>query len=60
MFPNVIGFPRRPKWDYSMSRQELERNETKMFEEWMDSVYNQYPAEELSYFEHNLEVWRQL
>ena len=26
----------------------------------MDSVYNRYPAEEFSYFEHNLEVWRQL
>ncbi|KAF9171984.1 Guanine nucleotide-binding-like protein 1 [Mortierella sp. AD011] len=60
MFPEVIGFPKRPKWDYSMSRQELEKNEVKMFEAWMDSVYNQYPADELSYFEHNLEVWRQL
>ncbi|KAF9996327.1 Guanine nucleotide-binding-like protein 1 [Entomortierella chlamydospora] len=60
MFPEVIGFPKRPKWDYSMSRQELEKNEIKMFEAWMDSVYNRYPAEELSYFEHNLEVWRQL
>jgi len=43
-----------------MSREELEKNENKMFDEWMDSVYNRYPAEELSYFEHNLEVWRQL
>ncbi|KAF9917480.1 Guanine nucleotide-binding-like protein 1 [Lobosporangium transversale] len=60
MFPEIIGFPKRPKWDYSMSPQQLEQNETRMFEAWMDSVYNQYPAEELSYFEHNLEVWRQL
>ncbi|KAG0030840.1 Guanine nucleotide-binding-like protein 1 [Podila clonocystis] len=60
MFPSVIGFPTRPKWDYSMSREELERNEHRMFEAWMDSIYNKYPAEELSYFEHNLEVWRQL
>ncbi|KAF9286627.1 Guanine nucleotide-binding-like protein 1 [Mortierella antarctica] len=60
MFPNVIGFPTRPKWDYSMSREELERNEHRMFEAWMDSIYNKYPTEELSYFEHNLEVWRQL
>ncbi|KAF9346945.1 Guanine nucleotide-binding-like protein 1 [Mortierella sp. AD094] len=60
MFPEVIGFPKRPKWDYSMSREELEKNETRMFEAWMDSVYNRYPADELSYFEHNLEVWRQL
>ncbi|KAF9990859.1 Guanine nucleotide-binding-like protein 1 [Mortierella antarctica] len=60
MYSNMIEFPKRPTWDYSMSRQELERNETRMFEEWMDSVYDQYPAEELSYFEHNLEVWRQL
>ncbi|KAG0042338.1 Guanine nucleotide-binding-like protein 1, partial [Gryganskiella cystojenkinii] len=60
MFPSVIGFPKRPEWDYSMSREELEKNEHRMFEAWMDSVYNKYPAEELSYFEHNLEVWRQL
>ncbi|KAF9418339.1 Guanine nucleotide-binding-like protein 1 [Podila epigama] len=60
MFPNVIGFPKRPKWDYSMSREDLEKNEHQMFEAWMDSVYNRYPAEELSYFEHNLDVWRQL
>ncbi|GJJ79052.1 large subunit GTPase 1 [Entomortierella parvispora] len=60
MFPSVIGFPKRPEWDYSMSREELEKNERNMFDEWMDSIYNRYPAEELSYFEHNLEVWRQL
>ncbi|KAI9233326.1 MAG: hypothetical protein BYD32DRAFT_132019 [Podila humilis] len=59
MFPSVIDFPTRPKWDYSMSREQLERNEHHMFEAWMDSIYNKYPAEELSYFEHNLEVWRQ-
>ncbi|KAK3815482.1 MAG: hypothetical protein J3Q66DRAFT_344864 [Benniella sp.] len=60
VYPKVIGFPKRPKWDYSMSRQEVEKNETRMFEEWMDSIYEHYPTEELSYFEHNLEVWRQL
>ncbi|KAF9426034.1 Guanine nucleotide-binding-like protein 1, partial [Entomortierella beljakovae] len=60
MFPEVIGFPKRPKWDYSTSREELVKNETKMFEAWMESIYSRYPADELSYFEHNLEVWRQL
>ncbi|KAG0060300.1 Guanine nucleotide-binding-like protein 1 [Linnemannia elongata] len=60
MFPNVIGFPTRPKWDYSMSREEVDMNEKKMFDAWMDSIYDKYPADELSYFEHNLDVWRQL
>jgi len=60
VYPEVIGFPKRPKWDYSMGRQEVEKNETRMFEEWMDSIYEHYPTEDLSYFEHNLEVWRQL
>ncbi|KAG0262582.1 Guanine nucleotide-binding-like protein 1 [Linnemannia exigua] len=60
MFPNVIGFPTRPEWDYSMSREAVDKNERRMFEAWMDSVYDKYPAEELSYFEHNLDVWRQL
>ncbi|KAG0288616.1 Guanine nucleotide-binding-like protein 1 [Linnemannia gamsii] len=60
MFPNVIGFPTRPQWDYSMSREVVNNNEKKMFEAWMDSIYDKYPADELSYFEHNLDVWRQL
>ncbi|KAG0243735.1 hypothetical protein B0O80DRAFT_529213 [Mortierella sp. GBAus27b] len=60
MYSEVIGFPKRPKWDYSMSREQVEANESKMFGEWMDSIYNRYPSEELSYFEHNLDVWRQL
>ncbi|KAF9130331.1 Guanine nucleotide-binding-like protein 1 [Mortierella sp. 14UC] len=60
MFPSVIGFPVRPKWDYSMSKDAIDKNEKRMFEAWMDSIYDKYPAEELSYFEHNLDVWRQL
>ncbi|KAF9923087.1 Guanine nucleotide-binding-like protein 1 [Linnemannia zychae] len=60
MFPNVIGFPTRPKWDYTMTKDEVNKNEKRMFDEWMDSIYDKYPAEELSYFEHNLDVWRQL
>ncbi|KAF9902938.1 Guanine nucleotide-binding-like protein 1 [Linnemannia zychae] len=60
MFPDVIGFPTRPKWDYSMGKDAVDQNEKRMFEAWMDSIYDKYPAEELSYFEHNLDVWRQL
>ncbi|KAG0261415.1 Guanine nucleotide-binding-like protein 1 [Actinomortierella ambigua] len=59
-FPKVIDLPKRPQWDYSMSREQVEKNEKAMFEAWIDNIYDNYPAEELSYFEHNLEVWRQL
>ncbi|KAG0236074.1 Guanine nucleotide-binding-like protein 1 [Actinomortierella wolfii] len=59
-FPQVIDLPKRPKWDYSMTREQVERNEREMFEAWIDNIYDSYPVEELSYFEHNLEVWRQL
>ncbi|KAF9583484.1 Guanine nucleotide-binding-like protein 1 [Lunasporangiospora selenospora] len=60
VYQDVIAFPKRPHWDYSMSREQVEQNETQMFNQWIESIYNRYPTEELSYFEHNLEVWRQL
>ncbi|KAF9189930.1 Guanine nucleotide-binding-like protein 1 [Haplosporangium sp. Z 767] len=60
MHRDAITFPARPKWDYTMSRQLVEANEKRMFEEWLESIYDRYPTEELSYFELNLDVWRQL
>ncbi|KAL6045209.1 Guanine nucleotide-binding protein-like 1 [Balamuthia mandrillaris] len=55
-----ISMPKRPAWNYNMSKQQLERNEQQYFEHWLDTIYKNYPQERLNWFEHNLEVWRQL
>jgi hypothetical protein len=39
-----------------MTKEELESNEEHYFQQWLDDVYNEYPREELSFFEHNLDV----
>lgn len=57
---NLIDFPKRPHWSISDSKKSLEEREEKAFKEWKDCIYATYPLENLSYFEHNLEVWRQL
>ncbi|KAI8388626.1 uncharacterized protein BYT42DRAFT_560718 [Radiomyces spectabilis] len=59
----VIDFPKRPKWDYEMSKEEVETQEETEFQSWMKGVYERYGNQKdtpLSWFEHNLEVWRQL
>ncbi|KAJ3151617.1 Guanine nucleotide-binding-like protein 1 [Geranomyces michiganensis] len=56
----VIDIPKRPAWSYGESKQELEEREELYFKKWMSDVYRKHRADELSYFEHNLEVWRQL
>ncbi|KAM3872866.1 guanine nucleotide-binding protein-like 1 [Diretmus argenteus] len=55
-----LGFPRRPPWNYEMSREELLRKEEKSFREYLDDLHSRNPPDSLSHFEHNLETWRQL
>ncbi|XP_069055183.1 guanine nucleotide-binding protein-like 1 [Lepisosteus oculatus] len=57
---SVLDFPRRQPWDYGMSKEQVLAREERAFREYLDSVYKQYQPSELSYFEHNLETWRQL
>ncbi|CAG98090.1 ribosome biogenesis GTPase LSG1 [Kluyveromyces lactis] len=55
--------PRRPKWNESMTRFELERLEKEAFLEWRRKLaYLQEDNEDLllTPFERNIEVWRQL
>lgn len=56
----IIAIPKRPEWNYAMSKEELEKSEQESFDKWMTSIYELYDKEELSYFEKNIEVWRQL
>eukprot|EP00516_Mucochytrium_quahogii_P007788 CAMPEP_0203760214 /NCGR_PEP_ID=MMETSP0098-20131031/13560_1 /ASSEMBLY_ACC=CAM_ASM_000208 /TAXON_ID=96639 /ORGANISM=" , Strain NY0313808BC1" /LENGTH=432 /DNA_ID=CAMNT_0050653691 /DNA_START=146 /DNA_END=1441 /DNA_ORIENTATION=+ len=55
-----LGFPKRPAWDANTTPQELDRLEKTAFKEWLDNIYEQYKREEISPFEHNINVWRQL
>nr|CAG8585175.1 15230_t:CDS:2 [Entrophospora candida] len=59
-YTTIIDFPKRPPWNYDMTKEELESKEKHYFQEWLSNIYEQYPKEELSFFEHNLNVWRQL
>ncbi|KAI8097762.1 uncharacterized protein BX664DRAFT_327193 [Halteromyces radiatus] len=60
-----IGFPVRPQWNYEMTKEQVEQQEEEYFQAWKRSVYEQYGDDQqndrqLSWFEQNLEVWRQL
>ena len=57
---HLIDFPKRPHWTNLDSKKTLEDREEKAFSEWKDWIYSTYSLENLSYFEHNLQVWRQL
>ncbi|KAM0788802.1 hypothetical protein ACM66B_002890 [Microbotryomycetes sp. NB124-2] len=65
--------PKRPKWRYTMTKLEVERNEEGMFEQWLsqtDARLARFAQEQKAqgssspvsptYFERNLNVWRQL
>jgi hypothetical protein len=66
----LIDFPKRPKWNYGMTKEDVEQNEKNQFDKWLNDIYERYgdhvqntddgEQEQLSWFEHNLEVWRQL
>ena len=62
-FAESIDFPKRPTWSYGMSKEQVEVQENQYFEKWVKDIYERYGNDELgqlSWFEHNLEVWRQL
>lgn len=55
-----IPLPRRPNWDSSWSKEQLEEEELTEFRRWLRELYTRWPHDRLNWFEHNLEVWRQL
>lgn len=53
--------PIRPDWDYKLPKEKLEESEKTYFEAWIKETYEKVKdRKKLSFFEHNLEVWRQL
>jgi len=55
-----INMPIRPEWTYSMTKEQVDKQEQEYYQKWLDDIYAKYSVRELNYFEHNLEVWRQL
>jgi ribosome biogenesis GTPase A len=53
-----LDLPKRPKWDFNMSSTQLENKEQQYFRQYLDLIIKS--NERLSYFELNLETWRQL
>ena len=56
---NVLEMPKRPEWKYEWSKQKLEQNELKYFNQYLKKIHEDFGEDNLSYFEHNLETWRQ-
>lgn len=57
---SVLDFPKRSPWNYTMSKEQLLVQEEKAFREYLEKIYSTFDPAALSYFEHNLETWRQL
>ncbi|KAG2412751.1 hypothetical protein HFD88_010308 [Aspergillus terreus] len=57
-----LTVPRRPKWDSSTTRQQLELSEKESFMDWRRGLAELQENNDLlmTPFERNLEVWRQL
>ncbi|XP_050360130.1 guanine nucleotide-binding protein-like 1 [Nymphalis io] len=59
-FPKELSFPKRPPWDFSMTPAALDAQEQKYFREYIQALQASPYWNEMSYFELNLETWRQL
>ena len=55
---SALDLPKRPEWRPDWTAAQLEANEQKYFRQYLDSIVKNNPK--LSYFELNLETWRQL
>ena len=56
----ILDIPKRPSWSSNGTRVTVEAAEEKMFESYLNEIYAKFPMDYLSYFEHNLESWREL
>ncbi|XP_073455014.1 guanine nucleotide-binding protein-like 1 [Aquarana catesbeiana] len=57
---SVLDFPKRPAWNYDMSKETVLSQEEKSFRDYLQKIYENHNPRDLSYFDHNLETWRQL
>ncbi|XP_064458234.1 guanine nucleotide-binding protein-like 1 [Ornithodoros turicata] len=57
---SALDMPQRPPWNRSMSKEALEAREMQYFREYVEGIEKNFSDADLSYFELNLETWRQL
>ncbi|XP_018572298.1 guanine nucleotide-binding protein-like 1 isoform X2 [Anoplophora glabripennis] len=55
-----LDFPKRPEWNFSLGKNELEVQENKYFTGYLKEIESKFDWKDLSLFELNLETWRQL
>ncbi|CAL1548880.1 unnamed protein product [Lymnaea stagnalis] len=55
-----LDFPKRQPWNFLLSKEQLEQQERQYFKNYVLDILDQPRALDLSYFELNLETWRQL
>ena len=56
----ILYHPRRPQWKSNLTAVEVEANEKIQFDNWCSAIHSSYEQGQITPFEHNLEVWRQL
>ncbi|KAF9406178.1 hypothetical protein HW555_013361 [Spodoptera exigua] len=59
-FPVDLSFPKRPPWDFNMTPAQLDAQEQRYFKNYVDGLQASQHWKNMSYFELNLETWRQL
>lgn len=59
-FPTDLSFPKRPPWDFNMTPAQLDAQEQRYFKNYVDTLQASEHWKQMSYFELNLETWRQL
>ncbi|CAF0914098.1 unnamed protein product [Rotaria sp. Silwood1] len=57
---SALDMPIRPAWTYNMTKEQLEQQEQTYFNNYLEKIFANFEANDLSYFEMNLETWRQL
>lgn len=55
-----LRFPTRPKWSPDMTRDQLDSREYGYFKDYLMNLKKRSDWDQLSYFELNLETWRQM
>ncbi|EDQ89970.1 uncharacterized protein MONBRDRAFT_16766, partial [Monosiga brevicollis MX1] len=57
---SALDFPKRPEWSYGETKEQVLEKEERSFKEYLFRLRQSFAEDELSYFELNLETWRQL
>lgn len=56
----IIEFPRRPDWGGETDPEKIDEIENAQFEAYLEKIHAEHDKGSLSFFEHNIETWRQI